>query len=103
MFLQLDHLEGTIKAIGQISILGYINDIVISKNATFCVLALGQEPKLGRWNRVPKAKNRCVYIPLLLQQQQKHHEEENTTTSNNNSEDDEDSNSDEESDNEMDE
>ena len=97
-------MEGTIKAIGQISILGYINDIVISKNATFCVLALGQEPKLGRWNRVPKAKNRCVYIPLLLQQQQqKHLEEENTTTSNNNSEDDEDSNSDEESDNEMDE
>jgi ribosomal RNA-processing protein 9 len=30
----------------------------------FCVAAVGQEPRLGRWDRVPRAKNRFAIIKL---------------------------------------
>jgi hypothetical protein len=32
--------------------------------ARFCVVAVGQEPRLGRWHRVPKAKNRFGIVRL---------------------------------------
>ena len=30
----------------------------------FCVAAVGQEHRLGRWDRVPRAKNRFAIIQL---------------------------------------
>ena len=43
---------------------GFINDVAIGPRARFCVAAVGQEPRLGRWDRVPSAKNRFAIIPL---------------------------------------
>mmetsp|Transcript_5142 Transcript_5142/g.6644 ORF Transcript_5142/g.6644 Transcript_5142/m.6644 type:complete len:558 (+) Transcript_5142:141-1814(+) len=54
-----------IDSIGKIPIQGYINDIAIGPKARFCVAAVGQEPRLGRWDRVPFAKNRFAIIPLI--------------------------------------
>ena len=43
---------------------GYINDIAIGPKAKFCAVAVGQEPRLGRWNVVGKAKNRVAIVKL---------------------------------------
>lgn len=53
-----------ISAIGKIPVHGYINDIAIGPKGRFCVAAVGQEPRLGRWDRIPAAKNRFAIIPL---------------------------------------
>eukprot|EP00547_Thalassionema_nitzschioides_P006737 CAMPEP_0194219106 /NCGR_PEP_ID=MMETSP0156-20130528/25207_1 /TAXON_ID=33649 /ORGANISM="Thalassionema nitzschioides, Strain L26-B" /LENGTH=507 /DNA_ID=CAMNT_0038948661 /DNA_START=25 /DNA_END=1548 /DNA_ORIENTATION=+ len=53
-----------IEPIGEIPVPGYINDIAVGPRAKFCVVAVGQEPSLGRWNRVAKAKNRFGIVQL---------------------------------------
>jgi hypothetical protein len=50
--------------INKIPLVGYVNGIAIGPRARFCVVASGQEPRLGRWNRVAKAKNRFGIIQL---------------------------------------
>lgn len=43
---------------------GFVNGICLARKAQFCVAAVGQEHRLGRWTRVPRAKNRLVIIKL---------------------------------------
>lgn len=56
--------ERGIEPLSQIPINGFINDIAIGPKARFCAVAVGQEPRLGRWNRVGKAKNRLAIVKL---------------------------------------
>lgn len=56
--------ERGLEPLSHIPVYGYINDIAVGPKAKFCVFALGQEPRLGRWNRVPKAKNRFGILKL---------------------------------------
>ena len=53
-----------IEPLDKIPLDGYINDIAIGPKGRFCVAAVGQEPKLGRWNRISGAKNRIAIIRL---------------------------------------
>ena len=53
-----------IQAIGKIPLFGYINDLAIGPKARFCVAAVGQEPRLGRWERIARSKNRFAIIQL---------------------------------------
>jgi ribosomal RNA-processing protein 9 len=50
--------------LNQVPIHGFVNDIAIGPKARFCVVAVGQEPRLGRWNRVARAKNRFGIVKL---------------------------------------
>lgn len=50
--------------LNRIPLSGYVNGIAVGPKARFCVAACGQEPKLGRWNRVPKAKNRLAIVKM---------------------------------------
>ena len=50
--------------LGEIPLEGYVNGIAVGPKARFCVVAVGQEPALGRWNRIPIAKNRFGIISL---------------------------------------
>ena len=43
---------------------GFVNGVEVGPRARFCVVAVGQEPRLGRWDRVPKAKNRFGIVKL---------------------------------------
>jgi ribosomal RNA-processing protein 9 len=43
---------------------GHINSIAMGPGGKFCVAAVGQEPRMGRWDRVPRAKNRFAIIRL---------------------------------------
>ncbi|MGK3742899.1 MAG: ribosomal RNA-processing protein 9 [Bacillariaceae sp.] len=56
--------DRSIEPLDEIPLTGYVNDIAIGPKARFCVVAVGQEPKLGRWNRISGAKNRFGIIRL---------------------------------------
>ena len=56
--------ERGIEPVGMVPIHGFINDIAVGPKARFCVVAVGQEPALGRWSRVANAKNRFGIIQL---------------------------------------
>ena len=62
MGLTLD--DRGIEPIAKVPVHGFVNDICIGPKARFAVVAVGQEPALGRWNRVQKAKNRFGIIQL---------------------------------------
>ena len=62
MGLKLD--ERGLEPLTKVPVHGFINDIAVGPKAKFCVVAVGQEPKLGRWDRVPKAKNRFGIVKL---------------------------------------
>jgi ribosomal RNA-processing protein 9 len=48
----------------EIPLTGHVNSIAVGPKARFCVVAVGQEPKMGRWNRVAGAKNRFGIIRM---------------------------------------
>mmetsp|Transcript_4540 Transcript_4540/g.13087 ORF Transcript_4540/g.13087 Transcript_4540/m.13087 type:complete len:535 (-) Transcript_4540:740-2344(-) len=48
----------------KIPLTGFVNDLAVGPKARFCIAAVGQEPKLGRWNRISKAKNRIAIVRL---------------------------------------
>jgi ribosomal RNA-processing protein 9 len=48
----------------EIPLPGYVNGIAVGPKARFCVVAVGQEHRLGRWNRVGGAKNRFGIVRL---------------------------------------
>jgi hypothetical protein len=52
------------EALDKIPLTGYVNGIAVGPKARFCVVAVGQEPKLGRWNRIAGARNRFGIIRL---------------------------------------
>lgn len=54
----------SLEPLSEIPLVGYVNSIAVGPKARFCVVAVGQEPRLGRWNRIAKAKNRFGIISL---------------------------------------
>mmetsp|Transcript_4464 Transcript_4464/g.5785 ORF Transcript_4464/g.5785 Transcript_4464/m.5785 type:complete len:116 (+) Transcript_4464:2-349(+) len=56
--------ERGIEPLSKIPVFGYINGLAIGPKARFCVTAIGQEHRLGRWDRVSRAKNRFGIIML---------------------------------------
>lgn len=56
--------ERGLEPLSQVPLHGFINGIDMGPKAKFCVAAIGQEPRLGRWNRVAKAKNRVAIVKL---------------------------------------
>jgi hypothetical protein len=56
--------ERGIEGLSQIPLHGFVNDIAVGPKARFCAVAVGQEPRLGRWDRVARAKNRFCIVQL---------------------------------------
>jgi hypothetical protein len=46
-----------LKPLGSLPARGFINGLQISRSGRFLVAAVGQEPRMGRWGREPKARN----------------------------------------------
>ena len=59
-----DKNDSGIAPLESVPIHGHINSIAMGPEGKFCVAAVGQEPRLGRWDRVPRAKNRFAIIKL---------------------------------------
>lgn len=56
--------ERGLESLADVPVNGFVNGIAIGPEARFCVAAIAQEPRLGRWDRVPNAKNRFGIIKL---------------------------------------
>lgn len=50
----------TLKPLFDIPLTGYVNSLAIAKSGRFLVAGVGQEPRLGRWGRIPAARNGVV-------------------------------------------
>ncbi|KAG0477153.1 hypothetical protein HPP92_013994 [Vanilla planifolia] len=48
------------------SLVGYVNSLAFSKSGRFLLAGVGQEPRLGRWGRVPAAQNGVALHPIRL-------------------------------------
>jgi ribosomal RNA-processing protein 9 len=68
--------ERGLDPICQIPLQGYINGIAFGPKARFCVVALGQEHKFGRYERVQGAKNRFGIVKLQTAEQEEQVEEQ---------------------------
>ena len=53
------HVHGTNQQVG------FINSIQFNASGSLLTAAISQEPRLGRWERIRRAKNGCVIIELL--------------------------------------
>ena len=62
--------ERGLESIGKVPLFGYINDLAIGPKARICIAAVGQEPSLGRWDRISLSKNRFAIIKLRNDEQQ---------------------------------
>ncbi|XVF75070.1 hypothetical protein PTKIN_Ptkin13bG0159000 [Pterospermum kingtungense] len=55
-----------IKPLYDIPLVGFVNSLAFAKSGQFLVAGVGQEPRLGRWGRLPTAKNGVAIHPLKL-------------------------------------
>ena len=44
--------------------LGFVNGLALPSAGAFVAAAVGKEPRLGRWEKVSKAPNAVVLLPL---------------------------------------
>lgn len=56
--------DGGLTPIGAVPLHGFVNGVEIGPDARFCVAAVGQEHRLGRWERVSRARNRFAIVRL---------------------------------------
>jgi len=73
-----------LEPLNQIPLVGFVNGLAIGPKARFAVVAVGQEPRLGRWNRIAKVKNRFGIVRLRVEDDKAFSEEEeyNSSTAN---------------------
>lgn len=53
-----------LEPLAKVPLEGYINGIAVGPKARFAVVAVGQEPRLGRWDRISGARNRFGIVSL---------------------------------------
>ena len=59
-----DDAQQTLDARGAIPQLGFVNALACPASGAFVAAAVGKEPRLGRWEKVSKAPNAVVLLPL---------------------------------------
>ncbi|KNC81493.1 hypothetical protein SARC_06181 [Sphaeroforma arctica JP610] len=59
--------DKSLTCINEIAVEGYINSLTFSKSGRYLVAGIGQEHRLGRWERNKKARNGAVVIDFLAQ------------------------------------
>lgn len=55
----------TLTLLFEVPVVGFVNGLAFSGDATRLVVACGQEHRLGRWWRVKEATNGVMVIPLV--------------------------------------
>ncbi|PIA41714.1 hypothetical protein AQUCO_02200264v1 [Aquilegia coerulea] len=55
-------------------LVGFVNSLAFAKSGRFLVAGVGQEPRLGRWGRIPAARNGVVVQSLKLLEEGKSHQ-----------------------------
>ncbi|KAF6166095.1 hypothetical protein GIB67_023805 [Kingdonia uniflora] len=55
-----------IRPLFSLPIVGFVNSLAFAKSGKFLVAGVGQEPRLGRWGRIPAARNGVLVQSLNL-------------------------------------
>merc|ERR1712223_1006473 len=58
----------SVTEVSQCEVKGFINDLTFTSDGKYLLAAIGQEHRLGRWSRIPEAKNQLVCIPLTYEE-----------------------------------
>jgi ribosomal RNA-processing protein 9 len=56
---------GKLEQVGTASAPGFVNGLAIAPSGRFALAALGTEPRLGRWDHIPEARNVLAVLPLV--------------------------------------
>ncbi|PSS02612.1 U3 snoRNP-associated protein-like [Actinidia chinensis var. chinensis] len=68
-FVRLWEIESDSKGIRplfELPLVGFVNSLAFAKSGHFLVAGVGQEPRLGRWGRIPEARNGVAVHSLKL-------------------------------------
>ncbi|TYI93254.1 hypothetical protein E1A91_D02G124500v1 [Gossypium mustelinum] len=55
-----------IQPLYDVPLMGFVNSLAFANSGQFLVAGVGQEPRLGRWGRLPTARNGVAIQPLKL-------------------------------------
>ncbi|XP_062096910.1 U3 snoRNP-associated protein-like EMB2271 [Humulus lupulus] len=55
-----------IQPLYNLPVVGFVNSLAFAKSGEFLIAGVGQEPRLGRWGRIPTAHNGVAIHPLKL-------------------------------------
>jgi ribosomal RNA-processing protein 9 len=56
---------GKVEQVGTATAAGFVNGLAIAPSGRFALAALGTEPRMGRWDRQPDARNVLAVLPLV--------------------------------------
>lgn len=62
---QCDDSFRSLNPLFEIELTGFVNALCFTPDGTHLIAGIGQEHRLGRWWRIPEAKNVIVIIPLI--------------------------------------
>lgn len=54
----------SVKQVASVPMVGFVNGLAVATSGRFLVAAVGQEHRLGRWFRIPEARNSLCVVPL---------------------------------------
>ncbi|KGN52615.1 U3 snoRNP-associated protein-like YAO [Cucumis sativus] len=55
-----------VRPLYDLPLVGFVNSLTFANSGRFVVAGVGQEPRLGRWGRIPAARNGVAVHPLKL-------------------------------------
>ena len=63
-FWEVDEAERTMQPLFDAPVTGFVNGLAIADSGKFVACAVGQEHRLGRWFKIPEARNSLCIIPM---------------------------------------
>mmetsp|Transcript_41402 Transcript_41402/g.134748 ORF Transcript_41402/g.134748 Transcript_41402/m.134748 type:complete len:628 (+) Transcript_41402:695-2578(+) len=63
-FWHADDAGRSLSPIHSVPLTGFVNGIALARSGKFVAAAVGQEHRLGRWFRLPEARNSLAIVPL---------------------------------------
>ncbi|OVA06566.1 WD40 repeat [Macleaya cordata] len=65
----VDSEAKSVQPLHDLPVVGFVNALVFAKSGRFLVAGVGQEPRLGRWGRIPATHNGVLVHPLRLSEE----------------------------------
>lgn len=62
--VEMEASKGALEEIASVPVAGFVNGLRVATSARFAVAAIGQEHRLGRWEKISNAINGICVIPL---------------------------------------
>ena len=63
-FWHCDEAERRLQPLLSMPVTGFVNGLALAPSGKFVAAAVGQEHRLGRWFKIPEARNSVVLLPL---------------------------------------